>query len=148
MQERRQERRSEILKRMADQMIRRMNAAIERIEKLSDRVDSRIAKLKEKGVDTSAAEANIVIARAKSAEAKAAVLLAETAIAGAAVNADTVTEGAKPNDAGKPVREALEKARVATVAAHKALVNAIESLKASVKTGVESRKGTTSSVTN
>lgn len=141
-------RRSEILKHMAKQMSKRMSAAIERIEKLSDRVDSRIAKLKEKGVDTSSAAANIVIARSKTAEARAAVALAEAAIAGAATRSDAVTGSTTPSDAGKPVREALEKARIATVAAHKAVVDAIESLKEDVKTGVESHKDPTSQVTN
>lgn len=142
------ERRSEILKRMANQMLGRMNAAIERITKLADRIDSRILKLKGKSIDTSKAEASIVIARTKIGDAKAAVVLAQSAVAGALINADTSASSTTSVDAGKPVREALEKARVAVVAAHKALIDAIEALKANTKIDGEVHASTTSSVGN
>jgi hypothetical protein len=129
-----EERKGEILKRMANQMIGRMKAAIDRLSKLADRVDSRIAKLKSKGVDTTVAEANIAIARTKIAAATSAVSAAESAVLGAAAQADVIASSTVPSDPGKPVREALEKARLAVVDAHKALVDAVESLKANVKT--------------
>jgi vacuolar-type H+-ATPase subunit D/Vma8 len=130
MKEKMQERKSEILKRHAANMVRQMRAAIGRISKLADRVDSRIAKMKERGADTSAAETNIAIARTKITEASAAVKLAEDAIAGAVVAADVSASSTAPaSDPGKAVREALNKAKEAMFAAHKALVEAIKSLK-------------------
>jgi hypothetical protein len=142
------ERRGEILKRMAHQMVGRMNAAIERLTKLADRVDSRIAKFKEKNIDTSKAEASIAIARTKIADAKAAVAVAVGAIEAASVQADASASSTKPMDAGKPVREALEKARIAVTAAHKALVDAVVTLKANTKLDGEVHASTTSSVGN
>ncbi len=129
MKEKRQERRGEILKRQATMLINRMKAAIERIVKLSGRVDSRIVKLKEHGADTSKPEASMVIARGKIADAKAAVAAAEAAVANAVINADASASTTASVDPGKPVREALNKAKDAVIAAHKALVDAIESLK-------------------
>lgn len=148
MNARKEERRSEILKRMAEQMIGRMNAAIGRIEKLADRVDSRIAKLKEKGVDTTAATVNVATTRTKITEARAAVAKAGASILGAASQADAVTGSTTPSDVGKPVREALEEARIAVVAAHKALVAAIVSLKANVKIEAITATSTASSTVN
>lgn len=123
------ERRSEILKRNAMRMVAHMNAAIGRLSKLADRVDSRIIKMKEHGADTTKAEANIALTRTKIAEASAAVKLAEDSIAGAALSADVTASSTSPSDPGKMVREALNKAKEAVFAAHKALVEAIKSLK-------------------
>lgn len=129
--ERMQEKRSEILKHMSEQMFKRMEAAIERLTKLSDRVDSRIQKLKEQGVDTTKSEALIKTTRVKITEATTAVEAAKQEMEGAATLADTSASSTKPVDAGKKVRDQLEKARVAITAAHKSLVAAVESLKAS-----------------
>ena len=133
MRTRMQERRSDILKREAAQVIKRMHAAIDRFTKIADRIDSRITKMKEKGVDTGKAEASVAIARTKITEATAAVANAEASIASAADNADASASTTASSDAGKPVREALQKARVAVEAARKALVEAVESLRANVK---------------
>lgn len=126
-----EEKRSEILKHVAEQVFGRMGAAIERLSKLGDRVDSRIAKLKEQGVDTSKSEELMKTTRTKIAEASTALDAAKQEIDAAALLADASASSTKPVDAGKPVRESLEKARTAVVAAHKALVAAVESLKAS-----------------
>ncbi len=137
MKERMQERRGEVLKRMSTQMITRMEAAIDRFVKLADRLDSRVGKLKEKGVNTATAEANLAIARTKITEATTAVALAKSSIESAVASADASGE-----DAGKGVREALQNARQAIEAAHKALVIAVSSLKAGAKVEV----GATTSV--
>ncbi len=129
MEERKQEHRGEILKRISTQMIARMEAAIERFTTMALRLDSRVAKLKEKGVNTATAEANIGVARTKVAEATTAVGLAKSSVQSAV----TAASSTPSSDAGKSVREALQKAREAVVAAHKALVVAIASLKANVK---------------
>lgn len=129
MKEKMKERRSEVLKRHAMMMIERMNAAIRRESKLGDRIDSRIAKMKAHGADTTQAEANMVIVRTKIAEATAAVKLAEDSIPGAIASADASASSTLPSDPGKAVREALNKAKEAIFAAHKALVEATKSLK-------------------
>ena len=126
-----EEKRSEILKRVSEQMFKRMEAAIERFAKLGDRIDSRIQKLKEQGVDTAKSEGLMKITRAKIADAAAALDVAKQKVDGAALVADNSASSTKPVDAGKPIRENLEKARVAIMDAHKALVDAVESLKAS-----------------
>src|SRR3989344_1165331 len=127
--ERVQEKRGEILKRMVNMMTKRMNAAIDRLTKIADRLDSRIAKEKARGVDTSTAETKLAAARTKLAEAKTAVSAAETVAIDAIKSADVSTPAGKPADAGKPVREALNKAKEAVFATHKALVEATSSLK-------------------
>lgn len=148
--ERMEEKRSEILKHLSEQMFKRMEAAIERYTKLSDRVDSRIQKLKEKGVDTTKSESLVATTRTKIAEAKAAVETARQEVEGAATLADDSASSTKPIDAGKRVRENLEEARVAITAAHKALVSAIESLKASsaLRENIKPREESTGTTTS
>lgn len=144
MKERMEERRGEIMKRMSERMIDRMTAAIERLTKLTDRIDSRIAKLSEKGVDTTTAKANVAIARTKLADAGAAVVAAQGAVAGAVSAADAATGSTTPSGAGKAVRDSLEKARLAVVDAHKAIVEAVKSLKANAKVEGHAEGGATS----
>lgn len=55
---------------LVEQMTKRFNAAVERLTKIADRIDSRIAKIKTAGKDTSGAEASVADARAKIAQAK------------------------------------------------------------------------------
>ncbi len=121
MQEKRQEHRGEILKRQAMQLIKVAKAAIERYAKLIERINSRIAKLKAEGKDTTKAEAAIAVAVAKLAEAKAAVALAESSLPNAVLQADASASSSVKIDSGKPVREALAKVREALKAVQKAL---------------------------
>ena len=130
MREKMMERRGEILKRIADKMIVRLNAAVDRLTKLADRADSRIAKLKERGADMSKAEANIAITRTKITEAKAAINAALGTLDTAVIQANVSASTTKPSDPGKIVRTSLQKARESVFAAHKALVTAIASIKA------------------
>lgn len=128
MKQKQDEHRGEMLKRMAHQMIERMQAAVDRLKKLSDRINSRILKQKGAGVDTSTTEAVLVIARGKITDAQAAIDLAKGAIDSAAQNADATASSTTSSNAGKPVREALSKAKDAVFAAHKALVDAINGM--------------------
>ena len=120
--------RVEIFSRFTATMIGRMNAAINRLKKIADRLDSRITKEKARGVDTTKAEANIAIARVKIADAETAVTLAANIVSSTTASIDLSSTTTRPSDIGKPVREALTKAREAIFAAHKALVDAISSL--------------------
>lgn len=129
--------RTEIFTHFSTTMIGRMNAAINRLKKIADRLDSRIAKEKARGVDTTKAEANIAIARVKIADAETAVTLAANIVSSAKASVDLSSTTTKPSDVSKPVREALAKAREAVFAAHKALVEAIASLTGVVATSTE-----------
>lgn len=158
--------RFEVLKRMIAQQIGRMEAMIERLGKISDRLDSRITKLKAKGVDTSATAALLVTARAKAAEATVALadakLKAEAIVAASvsvgdvdgdgtddvvASGEESTTDDTVKHDTAKAVREALIKAREAVMAAHKALTQAVASLNASVKLNATTT-ATTETTTN
>ena len=143
MMERMVERRGEMMERMASHMITKMRAAVVRLTKLADRLDSRIAKLKAQGVSTATAEANIAIARTKIAEASATITLGEGSIASAVLSIDSAATGTAMSTAGKGVRDALEKARAAIKEAHKALVLAITSVKANVKVEVSASSSAT-----
>ena len=122
-------------------MIGRMNAAINRLKKIADRLDSRIAKEKARGVDTTKAEANIAIARVKIADAETAVSLAANIVSSTTANIDLNSTTTKPSDIGKPVRETLARARESVFAAHKALVDAISSLTGGVATTSDAEHG-------
>ena len=147
MRQQMQERRSEIVKHMAGMMVNRMKAAVERLTKIALRMDSRIAKLKARGVDTAKAEANIVIARTKMAEASADITVAETAIGDAVLSADATGTSTAPKDPAKSVREPLIKAKEAVFAAHKALVDAIASISAGVSVNGNTEVNGSSTVT-
>ncbi|MDO8520981.1 MAG: hypothetical protein Q7S52_02600 [bacterium] len=130
------ERRSVILQRIANRMIEQMEKAIERLGKIATRVDSRIAKLKERGVNTAASEALLATARQKLTAATTAVESAKAAMGTALTAADVDANGdGKPDkvDPGKKVREFLAAARNAVKDAHRALVETIKSLKSSAE---------------
>ncbi len=129
--------RVEIFSHFSATIIGRMNAAINRLKKIADRLDSRITKEKARGVDTSKAEANIAIARVKISDAETAVSLAANIVSSTTASINLSSTTTKPSDIGKPVREELAKAREAVFAAHKALVDAISSLTGVVTTSDE-----------
>lgn len=142
------ERRSEILKRIAEKMIQKMEAEIGRMGKLTVRIDSRIAKLKERGVNTAASEALLATARQKLAAATTAVENARGAMAAALTAADVDANGdGKPDkvDPGKKVREFLASARDAIKDAHRALVETVKSLKSSAE--LRGKTGTSTGAT-
>ncbi len=120
--------RVDIFSRFTVTIIGRMNAAINRLRKIADRLDSRITKEKARGVDTTKAETNIAIARIKIADAETAVTLAVNIVSSTTANFDLSSTTTRLSDIGKPVREELAKAREAVFAAHKALVDAISSM--------------------
>lgn len=148
MREKMVERRSEILKRIAGKMIEQMERAIERMGKLADRIDSRIAKLKERGVNTAASEALLATARQKLATGSTAVANAKAAMGTALAVADVDADGdgkMDKVDPGKTVREFLAAARNAVKDAHRALVEAVKSLKSSAE--LRGKTATTTPVT-
>lgn len=155
------ERRMEIMKRFIAQQIHRMEVMIERLTKIADRIASRIQKLKERGVDTAKAEELLGIARTKLNEARTilsdAKAKAEEVASGMGSTMGTSdvdgdgaldiaagengTQGEK-RDLGKPARDALQKAREAVRAAHRALIDAVNALKANATVPTDSGTGT------
>ena len=127
--------RGDMLKHAGEMILLRIKAAIERFSKLADRIDSRIVKLKQNGIDTSMTETLLVTARAKIAEAKQASLDAELSLQHAISSADninatgTVIATSTLASSTKPVRDQIKKAEIALKIAHKALVDTVASLK-------------------
>src|SRR3990167_2810380 len=106
------------------------------LQRIATRIDSRIVKLKERGVNTAASEALLATARQKLDTATTAVESAKAAMESALTAADVDANGdGKPDkvDPGKKVREFLAAARDATKDAHRALVETIKSLKSSAE---------------
>jgi chromosome segregation ATPase len=111
-------------------MLRRFNAAIDWLEKISERIESRIAKLKEDGVNTSEAEGYLNEAKTEIAEAKSAVSSLSEA-AEEALSAESLRE------AFQRVRELVQTARESIKDAHAALIKAVRSLKPGINRGGE-----------
>ncbi len=136
------EHRGEMLKHAAEIIFHRIEAAIKRFNKIGDRIDSRITKQKAQGIDTSAAESSVSAARAKTKEAQEALDSAKALVASARVNADATTTVSI--DAGKPVREQLQKAKQALEGAAQDLGNAVQALKGLRNEGEDMHSGTSS----
>ena len=136
------ERRGEMMKHAAELIFHRIEAAIQRFNKIADRIDSRITKIKSQGTDTSGAEADVLAARAKTKEAQDDLDAAKALVISASVSADASTTIS--TDAGKPVREQLEKAREALMDAAKNLEAAVAALKGLGNGGEGMHDGTSS----
>lgn len=96
-------------------IVRRLFAANERLDKISDRIQIRINKLKDKGVDVSAAQSALDGCKVKAQSAKSAV-----ADAGSKVNAiDTSSSGI--SDQVKAARSAIATAKQSVVDYYKCL---------------------------
>ena len=115
--------RGDIIKRFASRMIKVHNAAVERLNKLADRIDSRIAKFeKNKNVKLDAVKAKLVIARAK-------IAVAKSYIDGIQAKVDVAIVGGNAQEAFKNVRGFFDISRENLKVAHSALVDVISSIK-------------------
>jgi DNA repair exonuclease SbcCD ATPase subunit len=88
MKDRMDENREKNVKKVTDLMIKRFEAAIERLETLISRIESRMEKLENDGKDTSAAEAHVENAKSKIAGAKITIASFPSAIE-SAVSSET-----------------------------------------------------------
>lgn len=95
-------------------------ATIERLEKIINRIESRIAKIQARGGATSEAEASVALAKGNLADARASV--------NAFINIDLSSEIAQDNF--EKVRAAAAEAREHLRAAHRNLMMAVRSLSA------------------
>jgi hypothetical protein len=114
--------RKEIISHLAERMFGRIAAAIERLKKIGDRIGERIAKLKEKGINTTKAESLLTSARTE-------ITNAETALAAAKTAAQGAIESGTSKEAFAAVRTHVREARDAAKKAHKALVDSVVALK-------------------
>jgi len=129
-----------ILKRTAENTVRILQEAINRLEKIAVRIDSRITKMEANTIDVTQAKANMVIARQKIADAKTALATAKNVIA--TIETDAKNASTTPNIMGDSTKKIKEQARLvkdALQSAHSALVQSIKELKG--KEGM--RKATT-----
>lgn len=96
-------------------------AYLTRLDKISEKINKRISKLKEKGVDTSSAEVKMVEAKALGVAAKAAIDKAKADIA--AVGGTTVTK-----DSVAGTRQSIDLAKKALQSYHKSLMGVVREL--------------------
>lgn len=111
-----------VLKRLGN-ISKHLNAYLKRLDKIASKIENRVAKLKEKGVDTSKAEKELAEARVLGEAAKVAVDKAVGDIGSIPESADikTLLEG---------IKSSIKSAKDALFAYHKGLVEAVRELKA------------------
>ncbi len=114
--------RKEIIKRYAEMMFKRIEAAVERLKKLGNRIEERITILKGKGMNTAKAESLLASARIEITNTETHLGMAKTAAQGA-------IESGTPKEAFAAVRTHVEEARDAAKKAHRALVDSVVALK-------------------
>jgi len=112
-------------------MNERLNAAVNRLVKLADRIDSRIAKMETDKINVTKAKELMVIARAKIETAKASATLVTVATTSTSSTASSTatTTIALIKEAFKVTKAQIEKAKTDIKLAHEALVNVVENLK-------------------
>ena len=113
------------IKTVFSNILRRYEAALTRLDKIAQRIASRIDKLKERGVDTTEAEAALVAAESLGANAA-------QAIEDAKLKVDSIDpESTTVKDAVMTAKDAVKSAKQALKDYHQGLVGAIRLLKAS-----------------
>lgn len=144
------EKRMMMFKKQSERVLHRLEAALERLTNIAGRIDSRITKLGEKGVDVSKAKADMIIAktkieaaRVKLSEAKVAIL---AIINDTAVTTDGSAEEAARGAKMKLIQEQAHAVQEALKEAHKALVLAVTDLKGKSE-GKGVRATTTATIT-
>jgi iron-sulfur cluster repair protein YtfE (RIC family) len=111
-------------------IINRYDAATARLEKLADRIDSRIAKIEAKNIDVSKAKELLSLARTKIETAKISVIainFPDDIASSTAAKASTTIASLKENF--KVTKTQMEKAKSDIKAAQAALVDVVNSLK-------------------
>jgi hypothetical protein len=105
------------------QMIRVHKAAVDRLAKLADRIDSRITKIE--------AEKNVKLdqSKAKLAEARVKIAAAQTYVVGMEAQVTTITATGTAQSALESVRGIFATSRENLKSAHQALVDVISSIK-------------------
>lgn len=116
-------------------VIRRTNAALNQFENIVTRIESRIEKLKTRGVDTASVEASLSTSVGLIATAKVDVQALSTLVA-------SVTESSDPASVKEQLRAAIDKATASIKAAHRALLDTAKALSALVRVSAEAEANT------
>ena len=120
------ERVQERIRNLAANMSNRMEAAIGRLENIADRIDRRIDKIEDQGVDVSGAQEKLAQARSSLSDAET-LLLDIDALVHAAASAET------PRETWAGVRQVYLDTKTAILSAHQSLRATLEELKAAVQ---------------
>lgn len=105
-------------------LAKRLNAAIGRLERLTDRIESRVAKIKENNEDLDLKKVEADLLAAKSLLANA-----EAELNAATENLDTVLESNNPKEAFEIIKSVIQGVRKDLVDVHRLLVKLIGDIK-------------------
>lgn len=122
VRERLAEKRKQIIRDHFNRMMKRFDAALERIKKIGERIQSRIERAKANGKDVASAQTALDRAKTSWQEAK-------SAVDGVKGKLESVLSADDPKAAFKDVQNLIEAARDKIKAAHAAMVDAITTLK-------------------
>ncbi len=106
--------------------ITRLSAAIRHFENIAERIESRLLKLSERGVETASVEASLETAISLTATAKTDVDALKALI-------NSVTDASDPETIRAEIRAAIEKATASVKAAHEAFIKTARELSALVR---------------
>ena len=115
----------EMLKKRAEQVLKRVAAHIDRLDKVAERIDSRIKKFEGTG-------SNMTESKTLLEKARVSITDARTALTELRTSLDEIvsqSQGKPQNELVKSVRGASDKVKEAIKTAHKALVDSVNSMK-------------------
>ncbi|RJR12779.1 hypothetical protein C4585_03230 [Candidatus Parcubacteria bacterium] len=120
--------------------VNRMNAAIQHFENFTERIESRIEKLKERGIVTTSIEAKLDLA-------VDAVAKADADVSAFASIASSTPDESTAEEVKSEIRAALNKAKDSIRAAHRALIATVQELTAVVRANAGTRAEINSTTT-
>ncbi len=115
--------------------MRRMNTALNQFDNIIERVDSRIEKLKGRGIDTASVETSLSTSVGLVATAKADVQALSTLV-------ESVNESSDAASVKEQLRAAIDKATASVKAAHRALLDTAKALSALGRASTQADTGT------
>ena len=124
IKDQREERRREIAKKHFEQVVARMTAHIERLEKLATRIETRIGKIEATGRDMTKAKSNLAIGKTKIDSAKSALVSFKTSGLSTVDSLASTT----PNNLLKSLKDSADVVEKLIREAHQALVDAVNSI--------------------
>lgn len=133
------EKRKELVKRILTKALERLSHAVSRLDKIAGKIQSRIDKLSEKGVDLSAAQSTLDGCKTNAGDALNAISEAKTKV-------EAITDDGNRDGTGRAAYDAVKAAKQAVWDYHKCLVEVLRQVKAAagLRTDVprDSKEGT------
>lgn len=117
----------ERLNKFTENIMERFSAALERLQKLADRIDGRIAKMEAQNIDVKTAKELMLVARLKLETASTSVT--GIGLESGAIASSTATTTAAIKDDFQHLKNQVEKAKKDIKSAHASLVDVVNSLK-------------------